>query len=1073
MKTHIFKISLLVILYTCVSVNARLVGQTPTLPNAWINELHYDNDGGDTGEMVEVVIENAGDYTLSDFTVTLYNGNNGELYGTYTLDGFTSGEVSGNYTVFSSGISGIQNGSPDGLALSYNSDLIQFLSYEGEFTAVGGPADGIASENISVSEPGNTTIGFSLQLMGTGSHYSDFIWAGPILATQGSINTSQSFTTPTEPSLSVSPSALDDFIYVVGSGPSAHQTFTVAASNLTNLVIVHPPTNYEISVDGSTFQSTDIMLPHTLGEVNADVYVRLKEGLAAGSYPEQIQVSTPDVTYMKSVDCSGDVNEPVNAWINEFHYDNEGTDAGEYVEVVIENVGDFTLSDFTLSIYNGNGGVVYGTYPLSTFTEGDVMGDYTVFSIDVGGLQNGPDGLALDYMGTILSFISYGGSFVATDGPANGEASVDIGIAEDGSTPVGNSLFLTGIGSQYSDFTWSSGTETFGSVNAGQLIDNGSASPQIIVSETVLGALGYVYETGPGTAQLFSVSGLSLSNDITVTPPADYEISADGINFQSAPIVIPQIGGIVASTSIWVRLSADLAQGDYNNQLVVLESTGAPSVNISCNGTVSAPPALPNAWINEFHYDNAGADLNEMVEVVIENIGSYSLSDFTLTLYNGDGGVVYDSYSLSTFDVGNSMGSYFVFSKSISGIQNGPDGFALDYEGHVISFISYAGSFTAADGPAAGLTSDDIGIVQDGTSPADISVYLSGIGSQYSDFTWELGESTTGNVNNNQLLDSGFSFPQLYIIASSTFTNMGYAQNLGPGVSKTFTVSGIMLGGDIVISPSAHYEISANGVDFQSTDIVLSAASGYVTPATITVRLMNNLLQGDYNNEEIEIFTSGIGSEYINCSGTVSEPVILPNAWINEIHYDNASVDVNEMVEIVVEKQEDFDLSKLRLSLYDGATGTVYGEYLLSDFIVGESFEDFTVFSYNFSDHSESLQNGPDGFSLDYDGHLIEFISYEGVINGELGAAAGYTSTDIGVRQTASNHVGQSLQLMGWGTASDYFWWDSNNESRGTINQKQVLLEPSPVVPVNRYAIVLFFVLVFATRFFIVLFRKI
>jgi len=29
-------------------------------PNAWINEIHYDNTGGDVGEFVEVVIENPG-----------------------------------------------------------------------------------------------------------------------------------------------------------------------------------------------------------------------------------------------------------------------------------------------------------------------------------------------------------------------------------------------------------------------------------------------------------------------------------------------------------------------------------------------------------------------------------------------------------------------------------------------------------------------------------------------------------------------------------------------------------------------------------------------------------------------------------------------------------------------------------------------------------------------------------------------------------------------------------------------------------------------------------------------------
>ena len=57
--------------------------------NAWINELHYDNASSDVNEMVEVVIENAGSYTLSDFAVYKYNGSNGTTYGNETIDNFT------------------------------------------------------------------------------------------------------------------------------------------------------------------------------------------------------------------------------------------------------------------------------------------------------------------------------------------------------------------------------------------------------------------------------------------------------------------------------------------------------------------------------------------------------------------------------------------------------------------------------------------------------------------------------------------------------------------------------------------------------------------------------------------------------------------------------------------------------------------------------------------------------------------------------------------------------------------------------------------------------------------------
>jgi hypothetical protein len=39
-----------------------------------------------------------------------------------------------------------------------------------------------------------------------------------------------------------------------------------------------------------------------------------------------------------------------------------------------------------------------------------------------------------------------------------------------------------------------------------------------------------------------------------------------------------------------------------------------------------------NAWINEIHYDNASTDVDETVEVVIENPGSWTLSLFQVDL---------------------------------------------------------------------------------------------------------------------------------------------------------------------------------------------------------------------------------------------------------------------------------------------------------------------------------------------------------------------------------------------------------------------------------------------------------
>ena len=71
----------------------------------------------------------------------------------------------------------------------------------------------------------------------------------------------------------------------------------------------------------------------------------------------------------------------------------------------------------------------------------------------------------------MLQFLSYGGTFIAIDGDANATLSTDIGESESGTTPVGESLQLTGAGTQYSDFTWTGPTTaTIGMPNSGQAL---------------------------------------------------------------------------------------------------------------------------------------------------------------------------------------------------------------------------------------------------------------------------------------------------------------------------------------------------------------------------------------------------------------------------------------------------------------------------------------------------------------------------------------------------------------------------------------------------------------------------
>ncbi len=172
------------------------VSATPAAPGGgggdatvWINEFHYDNDGADTGEFVEIAGTAGAD--LAGWSVVAYNGSGGAAYATVNLSGVLANQM-GGFGTASFAMAGMQNGSPDGLALVDGSgSVVMFLSYEGAFVATDGPATGLTSTDIGVSEASTSPVGWSLQLAGTGTAYGDFTWQAAQAATEGAVNTGQ------------------------------------------------------------------------------------------------------------------------------------------------------------------------------------------------------------------------------------------------------------------------------------------------------------------------------------------------------------------------------------------------------------------------------------------------------------------------------------------------------------------------------------------------------------------------------------------------------------------------------------------------------------------------------------------------------------------------------------------------------------------------------------------------------------------------------------------------------------------------------------------------------------------
>ena len=159
--------------------------------SVFVNEFHYDNYSGDTNEGIEIAGPAGTD--LTGWSIVEYNGNGGGTSGTTVLSG-TIPDLQGGYGAIFFPISGLQNGSPDGFALvNNNSEVVQFLSYEGSFTATAGIASGMLSTDVGVKEDPAPDAGYSLQLTGNGQNYQDFTWQAASLSTYDAINNGQDF----------------------------------------------------------------------------------------------------------------------------------------------------------------------------------------------------------------------------------------------------------------------------------------------------------------------------------------------------------------------------------------------------------------------------------------------------------------------------------------------------------------------------------------------------------------------------------------------------------------------------------------------------------------------------------------------------------------------------------------------------------------------------------------------------------------------------------------------------------------------------------------------------------------
>lgn len=131
------------------------------------------------------------------------------------------------------------------------------------------------------------------------------------------------------------------------------------------------------------------------------------------------------------------------------------------------------------------------------------------------------------------------------------------------------------------------------------------------------------------------------------------------------------------------------------------------------------------------------------------------LSNWNVVLYDSNGEVVDENSADGSVQSIQGGAAIIIVDAVISVHEN--TGIALkDPSGEVVQFISFGQTIMAVDGPADGLTSEDIGTITDPTSLLT-SLQLEGSGDEYDDFSWGESTSTCGLPNVGQMID--FSAP--------------------------------------------------------------------------------------------------------------------------------------------------------------------------------------------------------------------------------------------------------------------------------------------------------------------------
>ena len=274
-------------------------------------------------------------------------------------------------------------------------------------------------------------------------------------------------------------------------------------------------------------------------------------------------------------------------------------------------------------------------------------------------------------------------SVVGTSVPTTGSSYIDSGT-----------FFISNLSSTIVIKLTNSGSSGRGVRLQNIILNAFTSDPSITSSVSSIEGLGYVSGNSSLVSESFNVSGLNLTEDITISVPQDFEASLDGTTFSNDNIILDGSSGSVSATTVYVKLSSALSTNTYTDNLVI--SSSGVSTNVAISAAVYADPFVQDLSQDLFFSEySEGSSNNKYLEIYNPTDQTVDLSSYAIASVSNDPTIVGWHEFFNTFNTGATIapGETYVWANSssdqtilnavsISGetgtaFFNGDDGYAL------------------------------------------------------------------------------------------------------------------------------------------------------------------------------------------------------------------------------------------------------------------------------------------------------------------------------------------------------------------------------------------------------------